>query len=137
MFKVHTKNGETFKLDLSDENQAKEWIEKFKDKDFQSIITGITVVKRCGGKLRCKCKNSCSQEHTCNTGVQFSVSRPNGIKDVFYQIEKINPSENNNGGERITCFVENMSLTMMSHNNQPASRIILSKLGKRGYNPFL
>ena len=146
MFKVHTKDGKTTPVDMSTEEKKNEWLKRFKSREFQESITGITIVKRCGGKMKCgncgkaaatKCGN-CGKEQEnakCTTGVQFSLSRPVNMVDVFYQLEVVEAEGRVHGGEKIICFAGDSSITLMSHAKQPASRVVLAKIGKRRYNP--
>lgn len=148
MFKIHTKDGKTTPVDMTNEESRTVWLERFKSREYQESITGITIVKRCGGKLRChscgkplevKC-DKCGKEQgasKCTTGVQFSLSRPVNMKDVFYQLEIIEAEGRIHGGEKIICYAGDTSITLMSHSNQPASRVVLAKTGKRRYNPFV
>ena len=148
MFKIHTKDGKTTPVDMDTEENRAEWLERFKSREFQESITGITIVKRCGGKAKCnscgkplegRCEN-CGKEQVaskCTTGVQFSLSRPVNMKDVFYQLEVIEAEGRIHGGEKIICYAGETSITLMSHANQPASRVVLAKTGKRRYNPFV
>ncbi len=148
MFKIHTSDGITARLDLGDEEQAKEWLARLKDPTFQRRITGITIMRHCGGRFKCpSCgratRLSCSvcgepsRDITCEKGVQHSLSRPQGFDDVFYQPEQVEPDPRIKlrGGERIVCYAGNDRVAMMVHPRQPASRVTLAKTGKRRYNP--
>lgn len=137
MFKIHTKDGKTTPVDLSTGRGRSEWEARFKDPKYQATITGVTVVKRCGGKTKCGNCGDTRNTSKCNTGVQFSLSRPVDLPNVFYQLELVEPSERTHGGERIICHAGDVSIALMSHANQPASRVILAKTGKRRYNPFI
>jgi len=149
MFKIHTKDGKTVSIDFENERQAAEWAKRLRDPAFQKTITGISIVKTCGGKFRCdRCRKAtqldCShcghptKESSCSTGVQFSLSRPVGFDRCFYVIEKIDPNVNAKmrGGQKITCFVDDIRIVVMAHAGQPASRVSLTKIGKQRYNPF-
>lgn len=149
MFKIHTRDGRTAKVDLTDADQAREWLQRFKDTGFQQNITGISVVQRCGGRVRCPncnraarlvCSN-CGHSNnpvTCKTGVQHSLSRPRDFRRVFYHIEYVEPNAEIRlrGGEKIVCFADGVRTTMMSHAGQPAARITLLKTGNQRYNPL-
>ena len=80
-----------------------------------------------------------SKEVTCGTGVQYSLSRPNGYDQVFYLAEHIEPdaSIKLRGGEKITCFAGDARVALMAHAGQPAVRITLLKTGKQRYNPIM
>jgi hypothetical protein len=147
MIRIHTRNGNTTRVDMSDSKQAEWWINQLKDPVFQSNITGITVGRQCNGKLRCTscsrklyCPNCGSNEHVeCNVGVQFSLSRPVGFKQVKYFFEHVepDPSKKLKGGERVLCLAGNTKINMMVHANQLASRTILSNVGRQTFDPVL
>lgn len=151
MFKIHTCDGLTTRLDLDDEEQAAEWISRLKDANYQKKITGVSIVKKCQGKFRCptcgkkvqhvecyNCKQSLD-EALCSTGTQYSLSRPEGSEAVFYLLENVKPDLDAKlrGGERLTCFSDGVKLSMMVHVCQSAARITLSKTGKQRYNPYM
>jgi len=150
MFKVHTNDGLTTRLDLTDEKQAAEWVQQLKDSKCQESITGISIIRKCSGKPRCPSCNrklqdvrcpSCHQpvdNVICGTGVQYSLSRPAEFERVFYVAERIEPDEDARlrGGERIICFADGVKVSMMVHACQSAARISLTKTGKQRYNPY-
>jgi len=149
MLKIHTSDGKTHRVDLSDEEQAKHWLSLLKSSNFQEEVTGVSVVQDCHGRIRCSnCKKpgklvcqACGQNVPSNsntkTGVQYSLSRPDGFDSVFYEVELISPEIGSKirGGEKVTCFVGNLRATMMVHAGQPSVRVTLLKTGKRRYNP--
>lgn len=149
MFKIHTCDGLTVSVDLKDEAQATEWLQRLKDLSFQRKITGITIMRRCGGRFKCPtcgratrlyC-STCgepSRDIVCEKGVQHSLSKPNGYDEVYYQAEymKPNPNIKLRGGERAVCYAGDNRMILMVHPRQPASRVTLLKTGKRRYNPF-
>ena len=150
MLKIHTSDGKTHRIDLTDEAQSKEWLPRLKTHKFQASITGISVVQDCQGRVRCpSCKRtghlvceSCGRAvpHDCytRTGVQYSLSRPDGFDPVFYVVEHIEPEEGAKirGGERITCFAGDSRIAMMVHKGQPSTRVTLLKTGRQSYNPY-
>lgn len=149
MFKIQTKDGRTEVVDISwDENKAKELIKRLKDPKYQETITGMSILKECGGKTRCPvCKRTnlicktCGRDlkgHTCSTGAQYSFSRPGYSRKVLYLPEFIKPEleRGNKGGERITVLVDGMKVVLMAHENQPALRVTLAKPGDIRYNPM-
>jgi hypothetical protein len=149
MLKIHTSDGQTTRLDLSDEEQAKEWLERLKNRNFQATIRGISVVQECEGRFKCpNCKRtaklvcaSCGHsEHgvTCGSGVQYSLSRPADFGDVFYLVENVKPDKDLRirGGEKVTCFTDNIRICLMVHRMQKASRVTVMKTGKHRFNPF-
>jgi hypothetical protein len=147
---VHTKDGKTHKIDLSDEKQAKNLLSNLKEQKYQANITGVTVIRDCYGRVRCpKCKkagflscSACGHEVPNNSnvkiGVQYSLSKPDGFTPVFYAIENIEPDEDSKirGGEKVICFSGATRVTMMVHNSQPSVRVTLLKIGKQRYNPY-
>lgn len=150
MLKIHTSDGKTHRVDLADGEQAKEWLSRLGRRDFQQSITGISVVQDCLGRLRCPnckraghlhcgaCNRSVPSDSHTKTGVQYSLSRPDGYGDVFYSIEHIEAAEDSKvrGGERITCFAGDSRATMMIHKGQPSVRVTLLRTGKQRYNPY-
>ena len=150
MLKIHTSDGITTRLDLNDEMQAKEWLNKLKNLSFQEQITGISILQNCNGPYRCpvcksKVKPSCptcgqsTKNIRCNTGVQYSVSKPKGFHRCFYQVEHLDfdPSEGLRGGERIICFADDVRISLMVHASAPSTRVNLVKTGRQRYNPFM
>ena len=148
MFKIHTSNGDTHRVDFDDEEQSATWSERLKHSDFQKIITGVSIVQECVARMRCpSCKRGhlickeCGHELTnCHTktGVQYSLSKPDGFGPAFYLVECVTPDEDAKirGGERISCFVGDSRLSMMVHRGQPSVRVTLLKTGRQRYNPF-
>ncbi len=150
MLKIHTNDGKTHRVDLADEHQAREWLARLKRRDFQESITGISVIQDCQGRLRCPnckraghlfcrgCDTAVPSESYTRTGVQYSLSRPDGYGPAFYTAEHIEaaPDSKVRGGERINCFIGDSRVTMMVHKGQPSVRITLLKTGKQRYNPF-
>jgi len=149
VLKIHTSDGKTHRIDLSDEEQARHWLALLKQSKFQREVTGVSVVQDCLGRMRCtNCKRtghlvcqSCGQTLPSNshtkTGVQYSLSRPDGFDSVFYEVERLDPEPDSKvrGGEKVTCFVGDLRATMMVHAGQPSVRVTLLKTGKRRYNP--
>lgn len=149
MFKVHTSDGKTVRIDLSDEKVAEQWAKKLSDPEFQSTITGITIIQQCGIKAKCdKCGRAAelhcshcgrtSEDIRCKAGVQYSLSKPSAFKNIEYKPQVLEPDESIGlrGGERIVCSFDGMQIVVMAHANQPAIRISLNKIGKQRYNPL-
>ena len=148
MFKVHTKDGLTQRFDLSDEGDIKDLSDLVSDPQFQKTITGVSVVQNCLGHFKCPvCKKATelvcsvcgqpSQSITCNTGIQYSLSKPIGFDKAFYNVEKIEPNGKIKGGERVTVFVGDLRVTLMVHASQLAAKISLARMGKQRYNPLM
>lgn len=148
MFKIHTSDGQTVRIDLNDEKTAKQWFPKLSDPKFQSTITGITIIQRCNVKAKCDhcgkvaevhCANcGCTNEDIgCKAGVQYSLSKPSVFGNVEYKLQILaaNESIGLRGGEKIVCSFGDMQMVVMAHANQPAIRISLNKIGKQRYNP--
>lgn len=148
MFKLHTSDGLTKRLDLSDEDDQKNLSDLIHNPQFQKTITGVSVVQNCLGRFKCpSCKKStelvCSvcgePSHSvmCNTGIQYSLSKPVGFENAFYNVEKIEASGKIKGGERVTVYVGDLRITLMIHASQLAAKISLAKVGKQRYNPLM
>jgi hypothetical protein len=118
VLKVHTKDGLTSRIDLEDEEQAKEWFARLKEPDFQEGITGLTIAYR---------------------GVNYSLPRPVGFRNLFFLAEHVcpDPSKKIKGGERIVATLDDIRVAVMVHRAQKAVRIGLTKAGKQRFNPFL
>lgn len=116
MFKVHTCDGLTSRIDLSDHEQAQEWLRKLKDPEFQARISGFTVTEN---------------------GVQYSLPKPLGFDRVSYLPEIVDPDPDRKvkGGERITCFAGDIRAIIMVHREQRAARVSLRRIGKRRFDP--
>lgn len=149
MYRIQTSDGLSVRLDLSDEDQARAWLTKLKDPNFREMVSTIAVIQQCSGKWRCpECKQSkrlvCSgcrqngRQAECAKQIQFVMSRPEGFDQKFYHIEQLDRdvAEKIHGGQRITCFVDDVRLTITTHADQPAARISLLKTGKQRYNPL-
>ena len=106
----------TSRIDLSDEANAKEWLRKLKDPEFQATISGFTVTEN---------------------GVQYSLPKPYGFDRVSYLPELIepDPTKKIKGGERVTCFAGDVRATIMVHRESRAARISLRRLGKQRFDP--
>lgn len=119
MLRIHSKDGSTSHLDLTDEAQAKAWLERLRDPSVQQKITGATLVG----------KNA--------TPIQCSLVRPEGFSQVFYWPELLEPDGSMKGGEKITCFADDVRVTIMLHRAQAALRVSILKTGKQRFNPVL
>ena len=119
MLKIHSKDGSTNNLDLADEEQAKLWLERLRNPEVQAKITGATLVGRNASPVQC------------------SLIRPEGFTQVFYWPELLEPDGAMKGGEKITCFADDVRITIMLHRAQPALRVSILKTGKQRFNPVL
>lgn len=117
MLKVHTTDGLTTRIDLDDPKQAKEWLNRLKQRGFQDQITGLTIVEQ---------------------GVQYSLVRPKGFNRVFFfaEIVEADPDMRIKGGERITAQMDETKIAIMVHRSQRAARISAMKTGKLRFNPL-
>ncbi len=151
MLKIHTSDGQTHRIDLTDGEQAKEWLERLRLRAFQDTITGMSVVQECRGRIRCpncrradhlvcqSCQRPVPSDSYTRTGVQYSLTKPDGYRGpVTYVPELITADEDSRvrGGEKITAFFGESRVTMMVHYGQPSARITLLKTGVQRYNPL-
>lgn len=132
MLKIHTTSGDTIRIDLADEEQAREWLAKLERDSFQAEISGVSVVEHHEVRARC---SECGAKPTGQIGVQYSVSRPQGLNSVHYEVERIEGDGKVKGGERVTLYAGDVRLVLMAHQSQPSARIILNKLGRRRFAP--
>ena len=153
MFRFNTSDGDTFKLDTQDEEQAKRLLRLLKDHSFQQKVTGITVLKRYTRRHRCpdpRCKRPAKLVcPTCGeiddggvftyTGVQYTLLRPEGFDKVSFSAESLDKEDDTSmkGGERLVCFAGDVQVTIMAHAQQPSTRITLRRIGKQRYNPLV
>jgi hypothetical protein len=146
MLKIHTADGKTTRIDLRDGEQAKWFLGQLKRSEFQRTVTGVSVVQDATSKARCPSCN-CANELSCGkcgkrhaeirttTGVQYSLTRPEDVEPVFYQVEQVEV-EGSRGGARVTCFAGEARIVMMVHRGQPSVRVTLSNPGRQRYNPI-
>lgn len=132
MLKIHTSDGQTIQVDLTDESQAREWLPRLSRADFQSTIKGVSLVER--HFVRGKC-TACGASTGRDMGVQYSVSRPDDFRNVFFHVEAVEQNGRVKGGERVTVFVDDVRLVMMAHASQPAARVTITHTGKMKFNP--
>lgn len=130
MLKIHTADGQTHNIDLNDREQASVWLTRLSREDFQATIHGVSLVERHSVRTKCACGESSGRD----IGVQYSVSRPDGVRRVFVHVEAVEPEGKIKGGERVTLFADDMRLTLMAHASQPASRVTIAKVGKQTFN---
>lgn len=118
MLKIHLSNGKTLSFDFLEQANARELMELLKRKEFQESIRGMTVLHK---------------------GVSYSLVRPIGFSQVFFLAEEVaqDPDSKIKGGERITCFADNLRLGVMVHRAQRSVRVAATKVGKQRFNPFL
>ena len=133
MLKIHTSDGQTHRVDLSDPEQARAWLTRLAREDFQASIKGVSLVERHPVRGQC---SACGEDSVRNMGVQYSVSRPDDFKRIFFQVEAVEPQGRIKGGERVVAFIDDVRLTLMAHLSQPAARIQVSKVGKQRFNPY-
>lgn len=129
MLKIHTTDGDTIRIDLRDDTQAKEWLTRLECDDFQASISGVSLVERHATRARCP---SCGAKSFGSTGVQYSVSRPQGATGVVYCVESV--ESEGRRGERVTVCADDVRLTLMAHASQPSARVTLFKASNRQQN---
>jgi len=148
VLKIHTSDGQTTIVDLKDEASAKEFLSKLRSTEEQQRITGATATRRCSGRFYCetcgrtvkaKCSRCGAIDTSCGKSAQFSLSRPIGFERVWYHIEHIEPDPTRHirGGDKITCFVDDVRLDMMVHSDQPSTKVSLVRTGVQRYNPMV
>lgn len=131
VLKIHTADGQTHPIDLNDSEQAQEWLARLSREEFQATIHGVSLVERHCIRARC---TACGESLGRDIGVQYSVSRPDGVRRVFVHVEAVEANGKIKGGERVTLFADDMRLTLMAHASQPASRVTIAKVGKQTFN---
>lgn len=148
VFKIHTKDGRTVIVDPKKDHGAQELLKQFESQFYQNKVTGISLLRECGGQTRCPiCKrsnlvcNNCGNSfsnYKCSTGVQYSISRPKDCRRIQFAPTVVKPDQDtgNKGGERVTVFVDGFKIDLMAHNNQPALRVTVAKTGALRYNPI-
>lgn len=132
MLKIHTKDGQTATLDLADGEQARAWLKRAALPAYQERLTGLTLIESHVARAACDCGRKC----LCDLGVQISVPRPRGFRRVELAAEHVAPAQGIRGGERTLVYCDNVVLSVMAHAEQPAIRIMVTKLGTRVHNPF-
>jgi len=132
LIKIHTSDGDTIRIDLGDESQAREWLARLKSHSFQSSIRGISIVESHGVRSKCR---SCGAKITGDLGVQYSVSRPEAFRSVEYDIEHVPETGKLKGGERVVVYADDVRISTMVHRSQPAAKVTATKVGKRKFNP--
>lgn len=131
MLKIHTADGQTHPIDLTDADQAQQWLARLAREDFQATIHGVSLVERHCVRARCL---ACGESSGRDIGVQYSVSRPDGVRRSFVHVEAVEANGRIKGGERVTVFADDMRLTLMAHAAQPASRVTIAKVGRQTFN---
>jgi hypothetical protein len=131
MLKIHTSDGQTIRIDLADEAQAREWLDRLKRDDFQATISGISMVET--HETRTKCAE-CGAKASGDIGVQYSVSRPQQFNRVRYQVEHTKADGKAKGSERVIVFADDVRMTMTAHQSQPSSRIAMAKIGRQRFS---
>jgi len=132
MLKIHISDGQTVRIDLSDESQARELLAKLHSDRFQDSITGVSLVETHDVKARCR---SCGDKASSQIGVQYSVSRPQAFRRVEYEVEHVPEAGKVKGGERIVLYADDVCLSVMAHRSQPSARVTLARVGKRRFKP--
>lgn len=132
MLRIHTADGRTHAVDLSDARQAREWLTRARHADFQATIRGVTLVEKHPARGACP---ECAQRCSFPLGVQLSISRPQEFRNVQLVAERVDASGPVKGGERATLYCDDVRLQVMAHAEQPAVRITLSKIGRRSFDP--
>ena len=139
MIRINTKYGDSFNFDLDDSDQAAKIIRLLEDKQFQKIITGITLLHNYKRKYRCvneKCKRmsklicpKCGEleDGYFNYTSHCTLIRPH-TDDVKFNVEKASKIDDNKIiiGEKLFCKAGETNISITQYKRQPASRIILA-----------
>ena len=132
MLRIHTADGRTTTVDLSDERQAVDWVRRLARADVARSVTGLVLVETHAASGKCPaCGVRCQQP----LGLQFSISRPEDFRNVSFDAEHVEPSGRVRGGDRILVYADDIRLSVMAHAEIPAVRVIVSKTGKRRFDP--
>lgn len=132
MLKIHTSDGQTHRLDLTSDEDARFWLPKLSRHDFQETIKGISVVERHNvGKCR-----QCGMSPDRDIGVQYSITRPELFRKIFFNVENIEQNGKIKGGEKVIVFIDDIRLILMAHYSQPAARVTITKVGNQKFNPY-
>jgi len=132
VLKIHTSDGRTQSVDLADAAQAREWLGRLAREGVQGAITGVTLTEKHAASGRCP---ACGVRGSHPLGVQFSISRPQDFGIVSLAAERVEQSGRVKGGEKVLLFADDVRLSVMAHAEQPAVRVVLSKVGKRRFDP--
>jgi hypothetical protein len=132
VLRIHTADGRTHAVDLSDPDQARAWLTRAKGAAFQATVRGVTLVEKHPARGACP---ECQQRCSFPLGVQLSISRPQEFRSVQLVAERVEASGSIKGGERATLYCDDVRLQVMAHAEQPAVRITLSKIGRRSFDP--
>ncbi|KKN79941.1 hypothetical protein LCGC14_0334490 [marine sediment metagenome] len=117
MLRVHTRDGRTASIDLSDSEQAKWLASRLGDPRFQAQITAMTI---------------------SHQGVSYAVARPDGLGPVTFLAELMTPAPDRKikGGERMICLAGDVRASVFVHQQERAARVSLFRIGKQRYNPL-
>ncbi len=132
MLRIHTADGRTTAVDLSDEQQARDWLARLSRADVARSITGLTLTNAHQAAGKCP---SCGARASQPLGVQFSITRPQDFGAVSFAAGRVEPEGRIRGGERVMLFADDVRLSVMAHAEQPAVRVVLSKVGRLRFNP--
>jgi len=132
MLRVHTADGRTTTVDLSDERQAADWVRRLARADVARSVTGLTLVETHAASGRCP---ACAERQQLPLGLQFSISRPEDFRAVSFDAERVEASGRVRGGDRLLVYADDIRLSVMAHAETPAVRVVVSKVGRRRFDP--
>ncbi len=117
MLRVHTRDGRTASIDLSDSEQAKWLASRLGDPRFQAQITAMTIT---------------------HNGASYSVARPSDLGPVTFLAEQMDPEPDRKikGGQRLVCLAADVRTSIFVHQQERAARVSLFRIGKQRYNPL-
>ena len=132
MLRIHTADGRTATVDLSDERQARDWLGRLARADVARSVTGLTLIETHAASGKCP---ACAARCQLPLGMQFSISRPQDFRAVSFDAEHVEPSGRVRGGDKLVLYADDVRVSIMAHADQPAVRVVLAKVGRRRYNP--
>lgn len=142
MFKIHTKDGKTEVFEIRDEKQAIDFIKKVSSDKFQENITAITILKKCGCKVKCPVCNSSSlvcntcglelKNTYCEGGIQHTISKSKSLNGIFLEPRFVpeDLKKRIKGGEKLILTIDKLEFILMVHKNQSGSRIVVKNATK-------
>jgi len=130
VLKIHTADGQTIRVDLSNPEQAREWLQRLEQDQFQKQIRGMALIEYHRVGVTC---DACGLKSQGVIGTQYSLSRPQDFQNIRYEVERNRMGESHS--ERIVVTAGDVMLSVTAHDSQPSARALLVKSGRRRYVP--